>query len=267
MINDVLKDARFFAHENKSVLLTAIGVVGTVSTAVLTGRSSFKAAEIIRVEQEEVNIAIAIDVNKSVVIDEHWELTTQDKIRLVWALYIPPIGVGALTILAIITANRVDAQKAAALAAAYGVSERTLQEYKEKVVERLGEKKEQAIRDEIDQDRLAKNPVEDRQVIIAGSGEVLCYDNISGRYFQSSMEELRQAENKVNYELIHHNQASLSFFYDQIGLPPTRHSNEVGWNSNNLLEINYSTQMSTDNRPCIVVDFTVGPITGYGNLY
>jgi hypothetical protein len=96
---------------------------------------------------------------------------------------------------------------------------------------------------------------------------VLCYDNISGRYFQSSMEELRQAENKVNYELVHHNQASLSFFYDQVGLPPTRHSDEVGWNSNNLLEINYSTQMSTDNRPCIVVDFVVGPITGYGNLY
>jgi hypothetical protein len=35
--------------------------------------------------------------------------------------------------------------------------------------------------------------------------------------------------------------ASLSFFYEQIGLPPTRHSDEVGWNSNNLLEVMYST--------------------------
>jgi hypothetical protein len=257
-ITDVLKDARFFAHENKSVLLTAIGVVGTVSTAVLTGRASFKAAEIIQDEEYALGEQMEFEFNG---------FEFQDKIRLVWALYIPPVGVGMLTIAAIVLANRVDAQKAAALAAAYGVSERTLQEYKEKVVERLGEKKEQAIRDEIDQDRLAKNPVQDRQVIIAGTGEVLCYDNISGRYFQSSMEELRQAENKVNYELVHHNQASLSFFYDQVGLPPTRHSDEVGWNSNNLLEINYSTQMSTDNRPCIVVDFIVGPITGYGNLY
>jgi hypothetical protein len=257
-ITDVLKDARFFAHENKSVLLTAIGVVGTVSTAVLTGRASWKAAEL--VQREEEIIQDDPDLPR-------FALQTKERINLVWTLYIPPIGVGALTIASIVLANRVDAQKAAALAAAYGVSERTLQEYKEKVVERLGEKKEQAIRDEIDQDRLAKNPVQDRQVIIAGTGEVLCYDNISGRYFQSSMEELRQAENKVNYELVHHNQASLSFFYDQVGLPPTRHSDEVGWNSNNLLEINYSTQMSTDNRPCIVVDFVVGPITGYGNLY
>lgn len=257
-ITDVLKDARFFAHENKSVLLTAVGVVGTVSTAVLTGRASWKAAQIVYNETYEVREETS---------DPELELEIREKINLVWALYIPPVGVGALTIAAIVLANRVDAQKAAALAAAYGVSERTLQEYKEKVVERLGEKKEQAIRDEIDQDRLTKNPVQDRQVIIAGSGEVLCYDNISGRYFQSSMEELRQAENKVNYELVHHNQASLSFFYDQVGLPPTRHSDEVGWNSNNLLEINYSTQLSTDNRPCIVVDFIVGPISGYGNLY
>jgi hypothetical protein len=259
MINDVLKDARFFAHENKSVLLTAIGVVGTVSTAVLTGRSTWKAAELFQEESDEY-----FADNPDAV---EYDLPPKEMIRLYWALYIPPVGVGVLTIAAIVLANRVDAQKAAALAAAYGVSERTLQEYKEKVVERLGEKKEKAIRDEIDQDRLTKNPVQDRQVIIAGSGEVLCYDNISGRYFQSSMEELRQAENKVNYELVHHNQASLSFFYDQVGLPPTRHSDEVGWNSNNLLEINYSTQMSTDNRPCIVVDFIVGPITGYGNLY
>jgi len=255
----MLKDARFFAHENKSVLLTAIGVVGTVSTAVLTGRATWKAAELFQEESDEY-----FSDNPDAV---EYDLPPQEMIRLYWTLYIPPVGVGALTIASIILANRVDAQKAAALAAAYGVSERTLQEYKEKVVERLGEKKEKAIRDEIDQDRLTNNPVQDRQVIIAGNGEVLCYDNISGRYFQSSMEELRQAENKVNYELVHHNQASLSFFYDQVGLPPTRHSDEVGWNSNNLLEINYSTQMSTDNRPCIVVDFVVGPITGYGNLY
>ena len=251
-------DARHLAHENRSTLLTAVGVVGTVSTAVLTGRASFKAAQMIT--EEEYRLREETDF-------EYVKLDIQTATKMVWPLYIPPVGVGVLTIASIITANRLDAQKAAALAAAYGVSERTLNEYKAKVVEKLGENREQKLRDEIAADRIQNDPVENKQVIIAGSGEVLCYDNISGRYFQSSMEELRQAENKVNYELIHHNEASLSFFYEKVGLPPTRHSNEVGWNSNNLLEINYSTQMSTDGRPCIVVDFVVGPMTGYGNLY
>jgi hypothetical protein len=254
----MLKHTRHLAHENKSVLLTAVGVVGTVSTAVLTGRASFKAAEVIREEQRDLR-------DPSDIALPDFDLKT--KINLVWTLYIPPVGVGALTIAAIVFANRIDAQKAAALAAAYGVSERTLQEYREKVLEKLGEKKEQAIRDEIAQDRVNRDPVENKQVIIAGSGEVLCYDNISGRYFQSSVEEIKTAENKVNWELLHHNQASLSFFYEQIGLPPTRHSDEVGWNSNNLLEVMFNTTMSSDKRPCITLDFVVGPTTDYGNLY
>jgi hypothetical protein len=255
----MLKHTRHLAHENKSVLLTAVGVVGTVTTGVLSFRAGFKASEII---DEEAQAFFAEHPDHDEV-----DFDFQTKLRLAWTYLIPPVGVGAFTIAAIIFANRVDAQKAAALAAAYGVSERTLQEYREKVLEKLGEKKEQAIRDEIAQDRVNRDPVENKQVIIAGSGEVLCYDNISGRYFQSSVEEIKTAENKVNWELLHHNQASLSFFYEQIGLPPTRHSDEVGWNSNNLLEVMFNTTMSSDKRPCITLDFVVGPTTDYGNLY
>ena len=255
----MLNNARSLGKENKTLLLTAVGVAGTVTTGVLSFRAGYKASEIV---EEEAQAFFAEHPDHDVV-----DFDMKTKIQLVWAQLIPPVGVGAFTIAAIIAAHRIDANKAAALAAAYGVSERALTEYKDKVREKLGEGKEQALRDEIAAERLQKDPVQDKQVIIAGSGEVLCYDNISGRYFQSSMEELKQAENQVNYELVHHNECSLSFFYDKIGLPATRHSNEVGWNSNNLLELNLSTQMSTDNRPCIVVDFVVGPITGYGNLY
>jgi hypothetical protein len=257
-IGNTFNNARRLAQENKTSLLTAVGVVGTVSTAVMTGRASFKAAQII--EQETNGLVIDLDNPEA-------EFVTQEKIKLVWTLYIPPVGVGALTIAAIVMAHRIDAKQAAALATAYGVSERAFSEYKEKVVEKLGEKKEQAIRDEIAQDRVKNDPVQDKQVIIAGNGDVLCYDNISGRYFQSSVESIRKAENTVNYEIIHFNHASLSKFYEEIGLPPTRHSDEVGWNSNNLLEIVFSTTMSTDDRPCIVMDFQVGPIQEYANLY
>jgi len=252
---EIWRNTQRLAQENKSVLLTAVGVAGTVSTAVLTGRASFKAAEMI-IEGENNRI------------DEHQEpASRKEMIKLVWPLYIPPVGVGIITIGAIITANRMDAQKAAALAAAYGISERSFQEYREKVVERLGESKELALRDEIAQDRVNRDPVQNKQVIITGNGDVLCKDNISGRYFQSSVETIRRAENTVNHDIIHHMYASLSSFYEHIGLPPTRHSDEVGWNTNNLLEVTFSTTMSTDDRPCIVLDYAVGPKQDYANLY
>jgi Family of unknown function (DUF6353) len=253
------RDTQRYAHENKSVLLTAVGVVGTVSTAVLSFRAGYRASEII---QEEADAFF----NEHPDHDEV-DFDVKTKVKLIWPELIPPVGLGVLTVASIVTANRIDQKKAAALAAAYGISERSFQEYKEKVVERLGEKKEQAMRDEIAQDRVNRDPVENKQVIITGNGDVLCKDNISGRYFQSSMETIRSAENKVNHDIIHHMYASLSSFYEHIGLAPTRHSDEVGWNTNNLLEVMFSATMSSDNRPCMVLDYAVGPTQDYTKLY
>src|SRR4029077_17017748 len=129
------------------------------------------------------------------------------------------------------------------------------------------EKKEVTIRDEVAQDRVNAHPVVSKEVIIAGPGEVLCYDNITGRYFESSVEQIKRAENVINRDIIHHMYASLSFFYEQIGLQPTRNSDEVCWNSNQLVEVTFSTTMSTDGRPCMVLDFTVGPTLDYTRLY
>jgi hypothetical protein len=100
-------------------------------------------------------------------------------------------------------------------------------------------------------------------VILAGTGEVLCYDMTTGRYFMSTVEEIKRAENKINHDLIHYMSASLSEFYDEIGLPPTSFSDSVGWNANNHIEVQFSTVMSTDQRPCIAIDFLKPPITNY----
>ena len=57
------------------------------------------------------------------------------------------------------------------------------------------------IRDEIAQDRVNANPPNSREVLIAGTGEVLFFDMLTGRYFQSTMEDIKRAENKVNYRV------------------------------------------------------------------
>jgi len=83
----------------------------------------------------------------------------------------------------------------------------------------------------------------------------------------SSVEAIKKAENTINYEIVHHMYASLSQFYEEIGLAPTRHSDEIGWNTNNLLEVVFSATMSDDERPCMVLDYTVGPTQDYTKLY
>jgi hypothetical protein len=160
-------------------------------------------------------------------------------------------------------ANRIAGKQAAALAAAYSVSERALAEYREKVIEKIGESKETDIRDSVAEARMRKQPVNSREIIIAGTGEVLCFDILSGRYFQSSIEEIKKAENETNFEILNFMHASLSFFYDKIGLPPTGFSDLMGFNTNHQCQVRFSAQMSSDDRPCMAIDFLVDPIHNY----
>jgi hypothetical protein len=247
---------------NATTMLTGMGVTGVVTTAYFSGRASFKAAQLI---ERETQRRIATAMGPS---GEEPEMTTQDKVKLVWPLYVPAVGVGASTITAIVMSNHTASKKIAALTVASGISERALSEYKAKVLEKLGENKEMAIRDEIAQDRVSKNPPSNNtQVIMAGDSQVLCFDMMTGRYFMSTMETIKQAENKINYELVNHMYASLSKFYDEVGLAPTPYSDTVGWNVNERMEVVISTVLSPDNRPCLAVDFSAPPIAEYARLW
>lgn len=236
---------------DQSTVLTGLGVSGVISTAYFTGRASFKAEKIIR--QEEVV--------------QQKKLTNQEKAKLVWPLYITPVSVGCTTITSIVMANRLASKKIAALAVASGISERALNEYRAKVVEKIGQGKATTIRDEVAQERVAKTEPPSKEVLVVGAGDVLCFDMLTGRYFQSTVEKIRQAENKINFEVVNHMYASLSTFYDEIGIPPTPFSDTVGWNVNDRLEVVFSTVLSPDQRPCVAIDFSAPPIADYSKLW
>ena len=235
--------------DNSPAILTAIGVTGALTTAYLTGRASLKAAQI-------------LDENES----NHDLLEVKDKVALTWKLYIPAAGTAVLTVAAIIGANRIGSRRAAALAVAYSVSEKAFEEYRQKVVERLGEKKEQAFRDEMAQERISRDPIGNQTIIITGRGNVLCYEEFTGRYFHSDMETLRKAQNDINEQVINDSYASLSDLYSLLGLPQTTNSDEIGWNLDKLLKLTYSYVPAEDDTPCLSVGFTTAPIRHYNRL-
>ncbi|MFR8351429.1 MAG: DUF6353 family protein [Blautia obeum] len=45
------------------------------------------------------------------------------------------------------------------------------------------------MKDAVAKDKVEKNPVVTREVIITEKGNTLCYDAISGRYFKSDIEK------------------------------------------------------------------------------
>jgi hypothetical protein len=246
-----------FIGENTSTLLTAGAVVGTVATGILAGRAGMKAAQIIA-EEESVMIRNETEEGYQLVPTV---LTTKEKVIKTAPHFIPPVLAGAATIGGIVMANRMNAQKAAALAAAYGLSQKQFEEYREKVAEKLTGPKNQAIKDELAQERVSKAPGSTQVIVV--SGNVLCYDSLTDRYFSSTMERIKQAENEVNAEIINHGHANASMFYDALELNNTPWTNHVGWNTENMLELDISTSVAENAQPCLVVSFASMPTADY----
>lgn len=258
-IRDFFVKAGKVITDNSPTILTAVAVTGTVTTAYLTGKATFKAAEILR---EENRIRRFSDDD-----GRHFRgLNPKEMVQLTWKLYIPAATTGLLTVTCIIGANHIGSRRAAAVAAAYTLSERSFSEYRDKIIEKIGSKKEQEVRDDIAQDQVNRTSANQNQVVIIEGGSVLCFEAFTGRYFLSDMETLKKAQNDTNAQVINDSYASLGDFYDRVGLPGTDQSDEVGWNSDKLMEIIFSGTLTEAGKPCLVITFQVAPVRHYNRL-
>lgn len=260
-VTKFVKSIKNSATKHSPEILTGIGIAGMVTAVFLTGKATIKA----------VRIAEGLDH-----IDrDTYEVITPTKkevVKACWKLYIP----AALTVTAstacLIGASSVNLKRNAAITAAYKLSETALAEYKDAVVETIGEKKEKIVRDKVAEEKIKNNPVNESNIIITGKGDTLCYDPIVDRYFKSDMETIRRAENTINKNILSDafgGGASLDDFYDELGLRHAKNiGDSVGWNVDNLMDINFSSQIAGDDTPyagmpCIVIDFYNPPKYDY----
>jgi hypothetical protein len=244
--------------DNSPLILTALGVTGTVTTVVLTARGSFEAAEKIR-DEKDSRLIRKTDAEGIPLPD----FDTKAKAKLVWKCYIPAAGSLVLTVACVVTANRIGTRRAAALAAAYSLAKEGWEEYKDKIIETIGVNKEQKARDAIAQDHITKDPPVDKQIHITGDGEVLCRDEWTGRYFRSNASKLEAAVNQINHDAIHNNYATLTDWYHLIGLPRVSQSDELGWNSGELMSLSIIAGLTEKQEPCLSIDFNKKPIRDY----
>ena len=200
-LKSVAKNVRPALDKHSPEILTCFGVSGFVTTVIMAIKATPKALD----RMEEVK---AKHKNKS---DK--KAFCKDVLTKVAPVYIPTFIVGGLSITCVIGASSVNHKRNAALATAYTISETALKEYKGKVIETIGEKKEESIRAAVAKDRVDKNPAVDREVIITGDGETRCFDPLSSRYFNSDIESIRKAVNELNRRLLREDYISLNDFY------------------------------------------------------
>lgn len=251
-LSKVAKNMQHTLGKYSPQILTGIGVAGMITTVVLAVKATPKALELIEDKKEE------LDAGK---------LTVVDTVKTAWKPYIPAAVTGILSTVCIIGGNAVGTRRTAALAAAYKISETALHEYKDAVVETIGEEKAKEVKEKVAQNKLDKNPVVEKQIIVTNKGTFLCYDSLSGRYFQSDMETIRKAQNDINDYLFSEDYASLNMFYDFLGLEHTRLGAELGWKiDSGTLQIEFDSTLASDKSqgiapgtPCLVLDYNVAP--------
>lgn len=247
-MKNVFKTLGATISKHSPALLTGVGIAGMLTTTILAVRATPKALKLIENKTE----------------DKGEKLTPIETVKTAWKPYIPAAISGALSITCLIFAHRVNARRSAMLMAAYELSENALTEYKEKAIEVLGEKKEEEIRTAIDESRLKKDPVTDeKQILLSGEGETLCYDALSGRYFKSSINKINSAVNDLNHNLMTEGDQCLNDYYDLINLPRIDIGDCIGWRcleTNNLVDTKFTSHITSDGLPCVVVSLDRPPV-------
>lgn len=252
-LKTVLKAAEKFVTDNSPGILTGLGVAGLVTTAVLAGRAGFRVGMDASTQYHE-----ALRENEP--LPAHL-LEPKHIATTYWKQFIPAGSVGAATVTAVIMANQIGSRRAAAIAAAFKLSEQLSEEYKERVVKTLGLQKEEKMRAELAGDRMARAP--GSEVILVAGAESIFFDEMSGQFFKAEMETVRKAVNDINHQVNNSYYASLSDFYDKLGLRRTQFSDAVGWNTDELLEVMYGATLLPDGRPAISITYNKTPINGY----
>ena len=253
-------------------ILTGVGIAGMITTTVLAVKATPKALRLIDDKKMEVFDNLdPKDVPENNTDYTDVSLTPIEVVKIAWKPYIPSVVTGVAAITCLIGASSVNAKRNAALATAYELSKTALIEYKEKVIETVGEKKEEVIREKVAQKKVDEKPVTNSEVIVAGSGEVLFLEPASMRYFKSDLETIRGIINDLNERMITGMEGyiSLTDFYNEIGLSHTSTSDYMGWNlyRDGQIKVNFPAAKTEKGEPCLVLDYHIEPRYDYSKNY
>ena len=245
-MTNLLQKSQMFLGRNASTILTCIGGIGVIATAVMSAKATPKAMTRIELAQEE----------------KGEELTKFEKVQAAAPSYIPAVLMGMSTIACVFGANILNKRNQAALMSAYALLDNSYKDYKKKVIDIYGEEADAEVRTAIAKDRYEEGSM------IVNPGNQLFYDEFSGRYFESTMEKLISAQYAINRKIQLEGGAYLNEFYEELDIPPTDYGEHLGWSSGLLcdyqwsdwLEFGHEKSYIDDDLECIMVTFSMEPM-------
>ena len=246
-MENLLHQTKRFVNRNASTILTCVGGAGVVATSVMAVKATPKALALLENAKEE----------------KGEELTKLEVIRVAGPAYIPSVITGVATLACIFGANALNKRQQAAITSAYALLNSSYQDYKKKAEELYGEDADAHIRAEI-----AKDKYEEEDRDFKTIAKQLFYDDFSGRYFESTMEDVIKAQYAINRTISLHGGAYLNEWYEELGIEPTDYGAHLGWSSGLLVDYQWSDWLVfghekttiDDDLECIIITMSTEPM-------
>ena len=232
---------------NMPSILTFVGIGGMWVTAFMAARLHSIAKEKLFYEIEDAYIE---GKNRP---DLAKRLKTN--LAVTWPVYL----IGGLSTYCIVAGNNMHVRRYANLSGVYYLTQTAFHEYKEKVIENLGNKKEQKIRDEIAQKKVEDSvPTKYTSSVVhnTGFGTVLCCDLTFGTYFYSTPEKVKQAFLNLNEKLLNEMYMTVNDLYYELNIPPIEAGDGQGFKiENGMVEASLTSCLAPDSTPVFAFSY------------
>ncbi len=218
LTQELFDKAKPFLKKNATTILTSVGAVGVGITAVSAAKGAVKAMTMIKKAEEE----------------KGEELTKIEKFKASAPAYIPATVIGLSTVACIFGAHVLSKKQQAALVSAYALLDASYKEYREKVVEMFDKEtdieiKNAIAKDKYDENKVVKNVVKTDIPEKEFEDTTLFYEEYSNRFFESTLEDVKDAEYHFNRNFALRDYAELNELYEFLGLPQTEIGSILGW--------------------------------------
>lgn len=228
-----------FVKKNSSNILTVATAAGMITTTILAVKATPKALELIKAEEDtrKITKTTTLYANNqpytTEVVEEAPKLTPLEIVKVAWKPYVPAIAMGTLTLTCLFGMNYLNRKTQASLISAYAVLEKSYRQYREKCIEMYNADTDIDIKQKIAKSNFYKNiEVED--------GKELFFDYTSMQYFESTMDEVKEALDTINETLSDSGFVYLNDFYELLGIPLVDYGYNLGWFSDiGTLKLDY----------------------------
>ena len=285
----------FELKKHSPEIFIAVGVVGTVASAVMACKATTKLNDILEESKEQID-AIHEAPQKEELKDRYDEDMMRKDLALVYfqtgvkvaKLYAPAVILGTLSITGIVASNNILRKRNVALAAAYATVDKGFKEYRERVVERYGEQVDYELTHNIKTKEITETVVDEKgkekqvkkTVEVADpnvTNDYIKYFTRSNPYWDDTAYYvelfLRSQQNYANDRLKVDKVLTLNDVYDSLGFQKTKAGMVVGWvfdenneDGDNFIEFNvrkvYIPNEYGEEELAYAIDFNVD-----GNIY